>query len=61
MKHLASARAGCRTPGHVLQDFAIVWSPVNRAWFLLWGRGPLSERTLLGIFASRREAKEAIS
>lgn len=35
----------------------IVWSPVNQAWFVLWGRGSIETRQVLKVFNDLSEAR----
>lgn len=41
--------------------FSIVFSPVNQAWFILFGTGPVATRSVLRIVASREEAEELLA
>jgi len=48
-------------PARVIEDsypsgVTLAYLPPNQAWAVLWGTGPLSERSVLRVFNSRKEA-----
>ena len=39
------------------KGLALAWSPVNQAWFVLWGNGPAAERSVLRVINDKAEAR----
>jgi len=40
---------------------ALAWSPINQAWFVLWGTGPAAERSVLRVINDKAEARAYIT